>query len=474
MSVVASDQGLDAEQVASVSLRYRDNAEFKRYMLFLALAALSIAAVWGGLGNLIIPLHVQQIEFAQHFHGADAAIDLQGLIGLKAQVAAGEVLPSADQRRLLTLLGRFDAARAANLSVVISVGVFMTMLAQPIVGVLSDRTQSVWGRRAPWILGGAIVAAIGLIGSYLSTTVAALAIMWSVVQMATNAAMGPLQATVPDRVLENRIGTVSAITGLGGMLGLVLGAVVAGVLFNSIGVASYLPFGLALALSCTLFARFARDTPSTVMPVEPISTLGYLRSFTIALRDSDFRWVWIAKVLLMFGFAVSTALTIYMLQSYIQPALSAAEATRIAPLLLVAALPGILIAMAVSGRLSDKFGRRKPFVIGSSLLFAVSMAVPLVWPTLPALFVQTILAGVALGAFLVVEQALFIDVLPDRECAGRDLGIAALGGNLGQALGPVLAGVIISTTGNYRTIWATGLVVVLLAALAIIPVKRAR
>ncbi|NTZ43188.1 MFS transporter [Altererythrobacter sp. SALINAS58] len=462
------------EEGAFLEPQYTDGAPFRRYMLLLSLAAMSIAAVWGGLGNLIIPLHVQQIEFAQHFRGLDAAIDLQQLIGLKAQVGAGEVLPSSEQRRLLSLLDRFDAARAANLAFVISVGVFMTMLAQPIVGVLSDRTRSVRGRRGPWILGGAFVAAIGLVGIYLSATVAALALMWSVVQMATNAAMAPLQATVADRVPENRIGTVSGVTGLGAMLGLVLGAVVAGALFQRFGVASYLPFGFTLAVFCLLFVLLSRDRPSTHMTVAPITAVGYLRSFTIALRDSDYRWVWIAKVLLMFGFAVSTALTVYMLQSYISPALSAEEAAETAPLLLVAALPGILIAMFLSGRLSDRLAKRKPFVIASSLLFAASMAVPLIWPTLPALFAQTIVAGVALGAFLVVDQALFIDVLPDRECAGRDLGIAALGGNLGQALGPALAGVIIASTGSYRLIWLTGLIAVLLAALAILPVKKAK
>ncbi len=165
---------------------------------------------------------------------------------------------------------------------------------------------------------------------------------------------------------------------------------------------------------------------------------------------------------------------VIMLQSYIQPALSASEAAKMAPLLLAASLPGILVAMIVSGRWSDKIGRRKPFVISSALLFAVAMTIPLIWPALPALFIQTILAGVALGMFLVVDHALFIDVLPDRDSAGRDLGIAALGGNLGQALGPVLAGIIISATGSYRLIWLIAMVIMLLAAFAIIPVKKAK
>ncbi|MBJ6123748.1 hypothetical protein [Sphingomonas mollis] len=113
-----------------ISPEYRDGPAFRRYMLFLALAALSIAGLWGALINVIIPLHVQQIEFAHHFRGADAAIDLQQLIGLKAQIASGRVAPTAEQQRLLSLLARFDSARAANLSMILSIGVFMTMLVQ--------------------------------------------------------------------------------------------------------------------------------------------------------------------------------------------------------------------------------------------------------------------------------------------------------------------------------------------------------
>ncbi|UBU08752.1 MFS transporter [Nonomuraea gerenzanensis] len=101
-----------------------------------------------------------------------------------------------------------------------------------------------------------------------------------------------------------------------------------------------------------------------------------------------------------------------MMQSYIQPALSTAEATRLIPAMSLAVLPGILIAMLVTGRLSDRIGRRKPSVIGASALFAVPMLVPLLWPTLTSSFVQNVIAGLAAGCYLAVDRALLIDMLP--------------------------------------------------------------
>ena len=102
------------------------------------------------------------------------------------------------------------------------------------------------------------------------------------------------------------------------------------------------------------------------------------------------------------------------------------------------------------------------------------MTVPFVWPTLAALYVQFILAGLAIGTFLVVDQALLIDVLPDKGAAGRDLGIGQFAINLGQALGPVVAGALLSATGGYRMIWIAALLFALLSAFALMPVRRVR
>jgi MFS family permease len=160
-----------------------------------------------------------------------------------------------------------------------------------------------------------------------------------------------------------------------------------------------------------------------------------------------------------------------MMQSYIHPALSVAEATALAPKLYLAAAPLSILSTVFVGRLSDWLGRRKPFVIAASLLLALSFLIPIVSPTLPALFIQAAIAGLAYGIYLPVDQALFIDVLPDAKSAGRDLGVAQLGFNLGQAIGPIAAGIVVGMTGGYLGVWVTGVVVVTLATVAILPVR---
>lgn len=445
---------------------------FSRYMLLYSFAALGIFAIWGAIGGILLPNQVQGIEFTRFFIGPDAAVNLADLQNLKTQVETGAVQATGEQQRLLGLLAQFDAARAQGLATVTAFGVFVTMFVQPIAGVLSDRTRSPWGRRAPWIAGGAVLGALLLIALRYSNTIVFMAIFWALAQLIINVAQGPLTTTVADRVPQEKIGTASAISGLGLMLGAILGSVAAGILFGQLGLDAYYPFAVSLAVLPVLFVLIARDQSSQDLTVEPLHWGKFFGSFLIPLRDADYRWVWIAKIVMMFGYTVSTAFSFYMLQGYVRPALSPAEATATAPLLGLVGLPGMLVAMVVAGRWSDRIKRRKPFVFWTSILMAASFVIPLVSPTLPALFAQAILGSLAMGAYMVVDQALFIDVIEDKRTAGRDLGMSSLGGNFGQAIGPIVAGQVVALTGGYLAVWIVAAVIVLVAAFAIIPVKR--
>jgi len=71
---------------------------------------------------------------------------------------------------------------------------------------------------------------------------------------------------------------------------------------------------------------------------------------------------WIAKVLLCTGYGIASVYTVYMLQSYVTHGAVGDAGGADAPLIQLAGLPAALIGMAVSGRWSDRIGRRKPFV----------------------------------------------------------------------------------------------------------------
>lgn len=411
------------------TFNYERGAAMRLYMVVYGLTALAGAALWGGVGNVLIPLHVQQLG---------------------------------------------EAAKEGNLAMIKSAAVAVTMVMQPLVGVASDRTRSRWGRRAPWLVAGALAAAAGLAAMQQAAAIWQLLAGWIVAQVGVTMVMGPLAATVADRMPPAQRGLMSGVAGVGVLLGFTLGMAVAGALYGRFGLGSYLVFAAAVLLFATTFVLVARDLPSVSMQQRAASLAAHVLSCTHALRDWDFRWVWVARILVMFGYATSATYTVYMLQSYIQPGQSAAQAARTVSLLHLAALPGTVAAMMVTGRWSDRVMRRKPFVICASFLLAASMVLPVIWPTLAALYAKFVVGGIAFGIFLAVDQALLIDVLPNKGAAGRDLGMGHFAANLGSVMGPILAGAVLAATGDYRVVWLAAMLVLLISAFALMPVRSAR
>jgi MFS family permease len=443
----------------------------RRYLTWYTILTIAISAVWGAVLGILLPNHVQILEFGQWFTGPDASVDLQKLTLLQQAVDAGTATATAAQAQQLELLSSFNAARAQSLAVITSIGVVLTMLVQPVVGVLADRTRSRWGRRAPWILFGSLIGSMLLVLMRFAPSLAILAVVYMVAQAAINSAVGPLATTVADRMPENRRGTASALGGFGNFFGGLLGGLAAGTLFATLGLDIYFIVAAFVAFAGVMFVLFARDRSSRSLLVPKMNWKEFFVGFTIALRSRNFRWVWVARILLSFGYTVSTALSLYMLQSYVRPALSQTEATQLAPLLTLVGVPVTIVALFIAGKLSDKLGKRRIFVIVASVLMALSMLIPLALPTIAGLFIQAVVGGIAFGIYLPVDQALFIDVLPDVKAAGRDLGVAGLGSNLGQALGPILAGAVVATTGGYVGVWIAAFGLVLLAGVAIFPLK---
>lgn len=138
------------------------------------------------------------------------------------------------------------------------------------------------------------------------------------------------------------------------------------------------------------------------------------------------------------------------------------------------ALVGLVLGAVVAGPLSDRLGRR-PLLVGSSLLFAAAMVVPIVAPVLPAMFLFAVVQGVALGSHLAVLTALLSEVLPGGDDhPGRDLGLVNIVVNLAQVLAPAAAGLIVVATGGYVGLFAFALGAALLSAFCVVRVRSIR
>lgn len=86
--------------------------------------------------------------------------------------------------------------------------------------------------------------------------------------------------------------------------------------------------------------------------------------------------------------------------------------------------------------------------------------------------------GFAYGIYASIDTALVVDVLPNADKPGKDLGVINIANALPQSLAPAFAGLLLgigSAAGQNYTLmlWGAGIIGIV-GALAVIPIKRVR
>lgn len=151
--------------------------------------------------------------------------------------------------------------KVGNLAIVTTTSFIFTLFAQPIAGAFSDRTRSRFGRRAPWMVIGALVGAIFLFGMGSLTDIVWITVFWVIIQVALNFLQAPLTTITADRFPRSKRGGASAMIGLGMQLGMTVGVMVAAALGEQIGI-GYSTFGIAVVVITVLFVLLNRDWSS--------------------------------------------------------------------------------------------------------------------------------------------------------------------------------------------------------------------
>lgn len=365
------------------------------------------------------------------------------------------------------------ANKAWNLALCTSLSAAATIVVQPLIGVVSDCTRSKLGRRAPFILIGGIGGGLCTIAMQFATSLFFIVLGWVLIQVLLNVVQGPLSTTLSDRVAESDRGIGSAMAGVGAALGGTVGISIAGFLLHRIGVA-YTVFGCIVIAVCVLFVVLNPDQPSTGMRVKPMDWKAFLKNFLVNPRKHpDFGFAFLGQFFMVLGYTAITNYQLYILTDYIK--VDAAQTGVVISTLSVINMVATSLAMLVGGRLSDKLGCRKIFVIVAAILIAIGIAMPLIMPSIPGMYCYGVIYGLGFGMFNTVDMALMVDVLPSREDAAKDLGLLHIAGNVPQSLPPIFAAALLSLTANdYRVLFVYGIVSVLLSAVFVLPIKKVR
>lgn len=345
----------------------------------------------------------------------------------------------------------------------------LSLLAYPLAGALSDRTDSRLGRRRPWILAGTALfaASLGLLGS--ASRMWAVTALWCAASVGFCMMTAALTATLSDQVPVRQRGFVSGMMSAPQPVGTILGLLLATTLFAG-QAAGYLAMAAALTV-CVL--------PLLTRPEGPEPPPGDHRPFRLResiaglwvspRRHPDFGWTLLSRVLVNLGNALGTTLLLYFLLH----GLHRADAEGDLIVLTLLYMVFVVTAGIGLGLLSDRMGRRKPFVVAAALFQALAAAALAVFPDFTVALVSAGLLGLGYGCFLAVDQALATQVLPNAADRGKDLGIMNIATAVPQAVGATL-GALVVAAGGFSALFLVAAAAATLGAATVLPVKGAR
>jgi MFS family permease len=333
-----------------------------------------------------------------------------------------------------------------SLGLVISVGALVAMIANPLFGRLSDRTTSRFGRRRPWLVGGVVGGTVGLSVIAMVPSIPAILVGWCIAQLAFNATLSSLTATIPDQVPTEQRGRISGVVGFSQLIAVPLGAGVV-VLFAST-TARFLVPALAATLLVVLFTIALRDRPAPP-GLPPLTLKEFFGSFwTNPRTHPDFGWMWLTRFLVFLAVLAPVPYLTFYLSDRISVGQQALAGTI--ALLMLTNYGISAVTSALTGWLSDRSGRRKSFVMGAMLMMAVGMIMLAVANSLLAVFVAQTVLGVASGLYFAVDMALCTQVLPNGTTVAKDLGVINAADVLAQSIGPAVAPLLLAIGGGHN------------------------
>ncbi|MGH7733834.1 MAG: MFS transporter, partial [Gemmatimonadales bacterium] len=263
------------------------------------------------------------------------------------------------------------------------------------------------------------------------------------------------------------IGGTSLYGGRGSIVGTVLGALLVTVIITRMS-AGYVACAIIVVGFAAAFTLRTADEPlpAEFKPDHPVSTA--LRRLWVSPRAyPDFAWGWVTHFLVNLGNDLGTLYLLYFLAD------SAHYHDPQTGLLILMALYAVALLAAGSafGALSDRSGRRKPFIIGSAVVMALAAAILAASPTWRLALVAAPLLGAGFGTYWAAAPALLTQVLPAAVNRGKDVGIINVAYNLPLVVAPLAAGVVLGLMDSYPALFALAAVVTVMAVVTISRVR---
>jgi MFS family permease len=360
-----------------------------------------------------------------------------------------------------------------SLALVAPTGSLLSIFANPFFGKMSDRTSSKLGMRRPWMVIGLVVGSLGVLVVALAPNIPVVLLGWCIAQVFFNALLAAMVAVLPDQVPVVQRGQVSGVLGVCVPIASVSGTFVVK-LFTGNQLTMFLAPCAIGGFFILLFAVTLKDRRLAKADKPTWSLRELASTFYVNPRKSpDFAWAFASRFMFVLAYAFLITYQAY----YLLDKIGSAEADVPQQIFLGTLAQSVVLVAAslIGGRLSDRTGRRKVFVLTASIVYGLALFVVAIASSFNGFLVGMAIGGLGFGVYAAVDLALVVDVLPDKDNAAKDLGVFNIAGALPFSIAPAIAPAILAiSSGSYGVLYAIAGLCAIIGAFAILPVKGVR
>ncbi len=375
------------------------------------------------------------------------------------------------QLLILAFMNSFLGIPIALAGAVTTAVLIFDIISDPIIGYFSDKTVSRFGRRAPWMLIGAVVLALAMIGlfavpenftrnaSLIWVTVFFLisTVGFTMVSIPYGAMAGEMTLDKKERSSMTAWRMAFASLGIlvgGALIPILAGDTKSGYTFAAICVAPL------IILSIWFSVFFTRNAPRTLVPSQ--QNFSYILKLVLANRA--FVTLVILYGIMTLAIALITAglpfAAMYLIMDDGNSLLSGvAKGLGTLSLMFAAFVIGSIISQALWVKLSNLYGKVTAQLIG--IVFYIALLI-FIFFSLPNYNVTIIaglfiLAGMTNGSYQQIPWALYPDLMDiTREKSGESIegafsAVWLFGQKVANAVSPLILGFILSLYGWKET-----------------------
>ncbi|MDS0524801.1 MFS transporter [Clostridium sp. SHJSY1] len=355
-----------------------------------------------------------------------------------------------------------------NFSLTAAIGGIATLIAGYIGGMISDKTCIKFGKRKTWIILGSLIGSVGLCVIGYSTSVKVIVLLWVVCCIGFNFMYSALNGALADQCENEKRGTAGGLLGIFAPVGIQIGIGIMTFINNSSISTKFNVLAVIYVITSVICCTIIKDTPA-----EKKTTNNKIKKDKISFYPSlkkypEFSWGVATRFFMAISYASQTYMTLYFVMHFNIPQ------NEVTQLVFINGIIGSVVgavASIIAGSISDKFKKQKPILIASGFIVALGLILLVLANSIVMAIIACIFISSGYSAYLAVDMALTMRILPNMQEVAKDMSIVNTAGNLPNSIVPAFAPTLIGI-GGFALLFSALAVCSVISAAAVLPIPE--